>query len=173
MRTKILLTTALLASFLVSQAPALASSAATPSPQAASTSCARLYGYVGSPVHTAHGVVDYPVFITNISLKECTIAGVPTVTYNEGAALTANRVTSAQRGGPATLSAASGAVYVVISVLPTTKWSHARCAPTKASSATLSFGNAAHINVTTNFQICSKFASSTISGVAPLSIPIS
>ena len=55
----------------------------------------------------------------------------------------------------------------------TTKWSHARCAPTKASSATLSFGNAAHINVTTNFQICSKFASSTISGVAPLSIPIS
>ena len=164
------------AAILVASIPfAIAVSAAkAPAPQASNTNCTRLYGHLGTAVKEPKGVLAYPVFITNGSRSSCTIQGVPALTYNPSSGRSATRIYAKSRGGAVSLSANGGAVDVVITVSPTTKWSAPRCAPVRSRSAKLSFGSKGlGVTVATSFALCSKLASTTISGVATLSVPLS
>jgi hypothetical protein len=151
-----------------------AGAAKAPAPQASNTNCTRLFGYLGKTVKEAKGVVGYPVFITNISHTACTIQGVPSVTYNPATARSATRIYTKSRGGRVSLSANGGAIDVLITASPTTKWSPARCGPVRSHSARVVFGaKRVGVTVVTSFALCSKLSSSTISGVALLSVPLS
>lgn len=147
--------------------------AKAPAPQAAATNCTRLYGHLGTSVKEPKGVIGYPVFITNISRVACTIQGVPTITYNPPTARRATRVYAKSRGGAINLAANGGAVDVLISISPTAKFSAARCAAVKTRSTRVTFGpKKGAVAVVTSFAVCSKLSSSTVSGVALLSVPL-
>jgi hypothetical protein len=172
MRIRVLIVAAILVAS-IPFALAVSGAAKAPAPQASNTNCTRLYGHLGTAVKEPKGALGYPVFITNISRTSCTIQGVPTATYNPSSGRAATRVYAKSRGARVTLSA-NGAVDVVITVSPTTKWAATRCGPLKSHSAKLSFGpRKLGVTVATSFALCSKLASTTISGVATLSVPLS
>ena len=144
-------------------------------PQPSSTSCVHLSGWLGKSRPGTNGQTFTPIFLRNEGSRSCSVSGVPRLIYNDdtgiGVAvrlgLSAARVSTAHRGGTVALSAHGGTANVLLWFLPTRYWSAKSCQPTRILSAHVEFGpKNVGVLVRTSFDACSKFDSTSITGVA-------
>jgi len=153
--------------------PAPAGAKLTATAQPSHTTCAHLNGWLGTTRPGPNGQTFTPIYLRNVGSRSCTLSGVPRLTYNEevGVAvrlgLSAARVAAAGRGATVRLAAHRGTANVLLWYLPTRYWPKQRCQPTRALSVRVEFGpKNVGVLVRTTFQVCSKFASTSITGVA-------
>ena len=144
-------------------------------PQPSRTTCVHLSGGLGKVSTGTNGQTFTPILIRNEGSRGCTVTGVPRLIYNDDASigvairfgLSAARVNTAHRGGTVSLGAHGGTANVLMWSLPTRHWSTAQCQPARILSAHVEFGSTnVGVLVRTSFQACSKFDSTSITGVA-------
>ncbi len=144
-------------------------------PQPSHTTCLHLSGWLGRSRPGTNGQTLTPIFLRNEGSRSCSVSGVPRLTYNDdtgiGVAvrlgLSAARVNTAHRGGTVALSAHGGTANVLLWFLPTRYWSTKSCQPTRILSAHVEFGpKGVGVIVRTSFDACSKFDSTSVTGVA-------
>jgi hypothetical protein len=142
-------------------------------PQSSHTTCVKLTGWLGTTRPGPHAQTFTRIFLRNDGPKACTLTGAPRLLYNEDVSvgvrlgLSAARANTVERGATVWLAAHSGVANVLLWVLPTTYWPVSRCQPTRILSARVEFGpNNLGAVVKTSFDACSKFASTTIAGIA-------
>ncbi|MGC8511070.1 MAG: hypothetical protein ACP5PB_09400 [Acidimicrobiales bacterium] len=81
--------------------------------------------------------------------------------------LSAARVNTVHRGGTVVLSAHGGTANVLLWILPTHYWPATSCQPTRILSAHVEFGpKNVGVLVRVSFDACSKFDSTSVTGVA-------